>query len=259
MAVKTEVRTFRSGSLRSASQGDEMVISGRALSYNTLSADLGGFKERLQPGCFAQHLKTSPDVLCRREHETGFLLGRTKNGTLTLQDGPDGLDFHCTIDPKDPIAVSTHAAIKSRLIDSMSFAFAVDGDDGDSFDSATDENGHSITRRSIKRALLLDVAPVASPAYPQGTSVSARSADYGAAALPKFVHQVFHTRMPRPLIDQRNRERLNAITRTIVTDRYSNELIEDFELEQRADRIANIIERDDWTDKFAELRRELGE
>jgi HK97 family phage prohead protease len=233
-----------------------MVISGRALSYNTLSADLGGFKERLQPGCFAQHLKTAPDVLCRREHETGFLLGRTKNGTLTLQDGPDGLDFRCTIDPKDPIAVSTRAAIQSGLIDSMSFAFSINGDDGQSF-SAPDRNG--LLTRTITRAILLDVAPVASPAYPRGTSVSARSADYGAVSLPKFIHQVFHTRMPRPLIDQRNRERLNAITRQIVTDPYSNEIIEDFELDQRAERIARIIERDELAEQFAELRRELGE
>ena len=49
------------------------------------------------------------------------------------QDGPDGLDFRCAIDPNDPIAVSTHAAIKSGLIDSCSFCFAVDGDDGQDF------------------------------------------------------------------------------------------------------------------------------
>lgn len=178
MATKTEVRTFRSGSLRSMSQGDEMVISGRALSYGVLSSDLGGFREQLQRGCFTRSLQSGQDVLCRREHQTGFLLGRTKNGTLQLNDGPDGLDFRCTIDPNDPIAVSTHAAIKSGLVDSMSFAFTVDGNDGEAFDDTKDENGRSIVRRTIKRALLADVAPVAAPAYPQGTSVSARAADY---------------------------------------------------------------------------------
>lgn len=178
---KIETRTFRGTALRSMSQGDAMTIAGRALSYNTLSADLGGFKEQLQPGCFARHLATSPDVLCRREHETGFLLGRTKNGTLSLQDGPDGLDFLCRIDPTDPIAVSTHAAIRSGLIDSMSFTFAAFADGGDAFDSAVDERGQQIVRRTIKRAVLLDVAPVASPAYPHGTSVSARAADYSVA------------------------------------------------------------------------------
>jgi HK97 family phage prohead protease len=174
MAVnKTEIRTFRSGSLRSMSQGDDMVIAGRALSYNTLSNDLGGFKERLQPGCFSRHLATAPDVLCRREHETGFLLGRTQNGSLTLQDGPDGLDFRCAIDPNDPIAVSTHAAIKSGLIDSCSFCFAVDGDDGQDFSGPDQRTG--LLTRTIKRAKILDVAPVAVPAYPQGTSVAARA------------------------------------------------------------------------------------
>jgi len=178
MAVKTEVRTFRGTALRS-SQGDEgsMAISGRALSYNTLSNDLGGFKEKLQPGCFSRHLATAPDVLCRREHETGFLLGRTGNGSLTLQDGPDGLDFRCAIDPNDPIGVSAHAAIKSGLIDSCSFCFSVDGD-GDEF-SSPDSNG--LLTRTIKRAKLLDVAPCAIPAYPQGTSLAARAAHYSVA------------------------------------------------------------------------------
>jgi hypothetical protein len=174
---KVETRTFRGTALRS-SQGDEgsMVIAGRALSYNTLSGDLGGFKEKLQPGCFSRSIASGSDVLCRREHETGFLLGRTKNGTLTLQDGPDGLDFVCKIDPNDPIAVSTRAAIKSGLIDSMSFAFSVDGEDGQDFSGPDQRTG--LLTRTIKRAALLDVAPVAAPAYPQGTSVQARKVDY---------------------------------------------------------------------------------
>lgn len=174
---KIETRTFRGTALR-ASQSGDMSIDGRALSYNTPSGNLGGFKEVLSPGCFSRSLASGSDVLCRREHETGFLLGRTKNGSLTLQDGPSGLDFICKIDPADPIAVSTRAAIQSGLIDSMSFAFNVDGADGDSF-SSPDANG--LLTRTIKRAILVDVAPVCAPAYPTGTSVSARAADYVAA------------------------------------------------------------------------------
>jgi uncharacterized protein len=173
---KVETRTFRGTALR-ASQGD-MSIAGRALSYGTLSSDLGGFKEVLAPGCFSRSLASGSDVLCRREHETGFLLGRTKNGSLILQDGPSGLDFICSIDPNDPIAISTRAAIQSGLIDSMSFAFNVDGDDGQSF-SGPDASG--LLTRTIKRAVLLDVAPVCAPAYPVGTSVAARAADYVTA------------------------------------------------------------------------------
>jgi uncharacterized protein len=207
MAVKTEVRTFRGTALRS-SQGDEgsMAISGRALSYNTLSNDLGGFKEKLQPGCFSRHLATAPDVLCRREHETGFLLGRTGNGSLTLQDGPDGLDFRCAIDPNDPIGVSAHAAIKSGLIDSCSFCFSVDGD-GDEF-SSPDSNG--LLTRTIKRAKLLDVAPCAIPAYPQGTSLAARAAHYSVAPVisdQTAIHaaiKAFDNRRKRSITDARS-------------------------------------------------------
>lgn len=220
MASKVETRTFRSGSLRS-SQGDEgsLVISGRALSYNVLSTDLGGFKERIARGAFSKHLATNPDVLCRREHESGFLLGRTSNGTLKLQDTPDGLDFQCAIDPRDPIAVSTHAAIRSGLLDSMSFAFAIDGD-GDTFDSATDEDGKPCVRRTVKRAFIMDVAPVAQAAYKNGTTVSARSCDYStvlsARALPTITH--LHS------IDEANRKLVLAIGNRIFQEKRRDDL-----------------------------------
>jgi HK97 family phage prohead protease len=177
-ANKTEVRTFRGIALR-ASQSGDMSIAGRALSYNTPSGNLGGFKEILAPGCFSRSIASGRVVKCLREHQDGFLLGSTRDGSLTLQDSPAGLDFSCKIDPNDPIAVSTRAAIQAGKIDSMSFAFAVDGDDGQEF-SGPDNNDGLLTR-TVKRALLLDVSPVFSPAYPVGTSVAARAADYVAA------------------------------------------------------------------------------
>ncbi len=176
MAVKTEVRTFRGTALR-ASQGGDMSIAGRALSYNTPSGNLGGFKEVLAPGCFSRSIASGRVVKCLREHQDGFLLGSTRDGSLTLQDSPAGLDFSCKIDPNDPIAVSTRAAIQAGKIDSMSFAFAVDGDDGQDF-SGPDSTG--LLTRTVKRAFLLDVSPVFAPAYPVGTSVAARAADYVA-------------------------------------------------------------------------------
>jgi hypothetical protein len=185
MAVnKTEVRTFRGIALR-ASQSGDMSIAGRALSYNTPSGNLGGFKEILAPGCFSRSIASGRVVKCLREHQDGFLLGSTRDGSLTLQGSPAGLDFSCKIDPNDPIAVSTRAAIQAGKIDSMSFAFAVDGDDGQDF-SGPDSTG--LLTRTVKRAFLLDVSPVFAPAYPVGTSVAARAADY-LAARPVFSDQ----------------------------------------------------------------------
>jgi hypothetical protein len=64
--------------------------------------------------------------------------------------------------------------VKRGDLSECSFAFIVDGEDGQSF-SSPDRNG--LLTRTIKRAKLLDVSVVASPAYGNGaTSVDARSA-----------------------------------------------------------------------------------
>jgi Escherichia/Staphylococcus phage prohead protease len=261
MPFKLETRT----ATLEVRAGAAFEVTGRALSYNKLSKDLGGFQERILPGAFKRSLASpDTDVKCLINHDSNQILGRLANKTLRLADSNDGLDFVCKLNPKSQAHKDFYASVQRQDLSECSFAFGVD-DGGDSFESITDPSfaGRSITRRTIRSAQLFDVSIVANPAYGNGaTNVSARqlrSADYGAAALPKFVHQVFHTRMPRTVIDQRNRERLNAITRTIVTDSYSNALIEDFELRAKADRIANIIERDDWNETFAQLRRELGE
>jgi hypothetical protein len=215
MAVKTEVRTFRGTALR-ASQGGDMSIAGRALSYNTPSGNLGGFKEVLAPGCFSRSIASGRVVKCLREHQDGFLLGSTRDGSLTLQDSPAGLDFSCKIDPNDPIAVSTRAAIQAGKIDSMSFAFAVDGDDGQDF-SGPDSTG--LLTRTVKRAFLLDVSPVFAPAYPVGTSVAARAADYVAAARPVVISdqtaihaaiKAFDNRRKRSITDARSIAKENS-------------------------------------------------
>jgi hypothetical protein len=60
----------------------------------------------------------------------------------------------------------------------MSFAFTVDGADGQSWNTSNEDACPN--RRTIRRATLVDVSPVASPAYDKGTSVNARRLDYGA-------------------------------------------------------------------------------
>lgn len=53
-----ERRFFKSsGELRADSQGGEMAITGYAATFHNLSLNLGGFRERLVPGCFARSLQ----------------------------------------------------------------------------------------------------------------------------------------------------------------------------------------------------------
>ncbi len=78
-----EVRSIRSFELRAAAD-DDFALEGTAISYDTLSQDVGGFRERIMPGAFTRSLKEGADVKCLMNHDPNFLLGRTKSGTLQL-------------------------------------------------------------------------------------------------------------------------------------------------------------------------------
>lgn len=255
---KTETRTIAVTELRA---GPAFEVAGRAASYNMLSSDLGGFVERLQAGCFSRSLQSGQDVVCTVNHDSNQILGRTKNKTLSLSDSNDGLDFVCKLNPASQAHKDLYASVKRGDLDACSFAFVVD-DGGDSFDSIVDPNfgGRSIARRTIKSAKLLDTSIVAHPAYPgDATSVNARqfrSCDYGLPIqTQKFAPHILRT--PQQ-VDAENRKRLLAIGTMICRDKFSNDLITDFELRQKGERIGAIIERDEREEAFAQLRRELG-
>jgi hypothetical protein len=163
---------YRKAELRAATNAFE--VAGRAASYNTPSSDLGGFVEKLAPGCFMRSLASGEDVKCLVNHDSNQVLGRLANKTLTLSDAPDGLHFVCRLNRDSQAHRDLYASVKRGDLSECSFAFIVDGEDGQSF-SAPDRNG--LLTRTIKRAKLLDVSVVASPAYGNGaTSVDARTA-----------------------------------------------------------------------------------
>lgn len=174
-------------------------LAGTAVAYNQLSSDLGGFRERFLPGAFARCLRSNPEVKCLFNHNSDVVLGRTQNGTLTLQDGPDGLRFVCKLNEASQAHRDLHASISRGDINECSFAFTVAGKDGqvfemmddnpaddneedeDSNDESNDEAGSNdqpFVRRTVRAANLFDVSAVTNPAYPQGTSVQARSVNY---------------------------------------------------------------------------------
>jgi HK97 family phage prohead protease len=161
----TELRT---------SQGDEgsLIISGRAASFGTLSEDLGGFKETIARGCFARSLQSDRDIACTFNHGDP-LLGRKKNGTLRVSEDDRGLVFRAILPPTQA-ARDVYTLVQKRYSDACSFAFSIDGQDGEDWDTCLDpDSGERIRRRTLKRVLLSDVSVLtAAPAYPTGTSTS---------------------------------------------------------------------------------------
>jgi HK97 family phage prohead protease len=79
-------------SIRAASDDDRRLhFTGRAVVYDQLSEDLGGWQEVIKPGAATRTLATSPDVRFLINHDPNLLLGRTTSGTLRLTEDADGV------------------------------------------------------------------------------------------------------------------------------------------------------------------------
>lgn len=140
-------------------QGDDKtpVIVGYAAVFDTLSENLGGFREKIAPGAFDAVLKD--DVRATYNHDPNIVLGRTASGTLRLALDDTGLRYE--IDPPDTQAARDLLVSMERGdIKESSFRFVVESDDW-----VEDDEGRVVrTITAFKR--LIDVAPVTYPAYP---------------------------------------------------------------------------------------------
>lgn len=164
-----ERRYFR-GQVR-AKAGEKPGLTGTAAVYNQ-EYDTGWFTETIEPGAFADVLKSDPDIRCLFNHNADNVLGRTKNGTLRIADSAEGLRYDCDTD-ETSIGQDVQRMVARGDVDGCSFSFDVAEDD---WQATYDGSGRVVSqRRTIKRfARVDDVGPVTFPAY-EGTKVAARS------------------------------------------------------------------------------------
>lgn len=164
-------RRFIKGGYVRAKQGDKPGIEGVAAVYNQ-TYDTGWFSETIAAGAFSRALKEKQDVRCLFNHDVNQLLGRTRSGTLTMEDSSEGLKYACDTDPNTSVGRDVPAMIQRGDIDGCSFSFNVRKD---TWSDEFDENGRYVTsHRQIDDLDLFDVGPVTFPAYTE-TSVGIRS------------------------------------------------------------------------------------
>lgn len=149
-----------------------------AATYNTLSSDLGGFREKIANGAFDKSLQAGDDVRALIGHDPNLIVGRTKNGTLRLASDVKGLRTQCTL-PDTSYARDLLESVNRGDISECSFGFTVD-DDSWTDEDDPDERGARIKVRTLRSVRLVDCSYVAYPAYP-GTSVSAEPKTMAAA------------------------------------------------------------------------------
>jgi len=145
-----EVRA--AGDLR---KGPELV--GYAALFDVLTDEMFGFREKIRQGAFKDSIRTD-DIRMLWNHDSNYVLARTKSGTLKLREDEKGLYFEAV--PVDAQwARDLLASIKRGDVSQNSFGFFIQNEEwGKIGDSKV---------RTLTRIKLFDVSPVTYPAYPQ--------------------------------------------------------------------------------------------
>jgi HK97 family phage prohead protease len=155
-----ELRYISATEIRIGGTADAPTIEGIGIVYNSLSSDLGGFREIVKPG--AVRNLSGGDIRGRYNHE--MVLGRTKSGTMKLSDESTGVRYEIT-PPSTAAARHVVEAVRRGDVSGSSFAFRTISDNW------RKENGETI--RELTAIEISDIGPVDFPAYPT-TSASVR-------------------------------------------------------------------------------------
>ena len=155
-SVVREQREFRMES----AEFEGNTIRGYAAVYNSDSEWMGGFYEQIETGAFDDVMDN--DVRAYFNHDENLLLGRVSSGTLRIGTDKRGLFYEVDL-PNTSYANDLVELMKRGDVNQSSFAFLIDQDRWEQRDGKTYRIIEKVSR-------LLDVSPVAQPAYPDATS-----------------------------------------------------------------------------------------
>ncbi|MBX5010886.1 HK97 family phage prohead protease [Rhizobium lentis] len=148
---------------------DKRTLVGYAAVFERL-ADIGGyFQEKIAPGAFTDAIKG--DIRALVDHDMGRVIGRTKSGTLRLQEDGKGLRVEIDV-PDTTDGNDLWVLVERGDISGMSFGFRVTKE-------TWDETG-DVPVRTIEKLNLLEVSAVAWPAY-DDTTIGLRSLEAARA------------------------------------------------------------------------------
>ena len=160
-------RRTTTGDVELREEDETLTAVGYASVWDRLSQNLGGFVERVLPGSFRSTLKQS-DIRALYNHEPDHLLGRSGNGTLTMEEDDVGLRYSIAL-PKTQLGRDVAELLRRGDLVGSSIGFRVIN--GGEYWGETPD-GYPL--RSITEVSLRDLGPVTFPAF-SDTSASLRS------------------------------------------------------------------------------------
>lgn len=136
------------------------TITGYAAVFDSMSRDLGGFREIIKPGAFRNVL--SNDVRALINHDKNLVIGRSTAGTLKLIEDSRGLRVEIDL-PDTSYARDLQESMRRKDITGMSFRFYMHEDfkRGQKWNRSAD----GVVREITEFAAIDDVSMVAYPAY----------------------------------------------------------------------------------------------
>jgi Escherichia/Staphylococcus phage prohead protease len=158
MPRQKETRIFKGVAIRLAGDDKAPKLEGHIAVFNELSEDLGGFRELIAPGAFAETIKRD-DIRALWNHNSDLVLGRLSADTLELEEDDIGLAFRNT-PPDTSWFKDKIVSLKRKDVTGASFGFYTDEDNWASVEGKT--------VRTLLKVTLVEVSPgVTFPAYPQ--------------------------------------------------------------------------------------------
>lgn len=122
------------------------------------------YREVIAPGAFAESIRND-DIRALWNHDTNYVMGRNRAGTLRLEEDERGLKV--TITPPDTQwGKDAMTTVTRGDVTQMSFAF-------ETLEESWDYESDPMVR-TLKKVRLYEVSPVTFPFY-EDTSVAARS------------------------------------------------------------------------------------
>lgn len=157
--------------LRAEQTEEGRKLSGYGIVYNRKSQLIEGlFYEIVRPGAARKVLENNPDIKCAFNHSINHIFGRTKSGTLNIEENQTGVKY--TANPPDTQwARDAIVSIERGDVDGSSFTFGVP-EGGDKW---TQQKDGTYLREIYEFNVIGEMGPVTNPAY-LDTTTSVRSA-----------------------------------------------------------------------------------
>lgn len=188
--------------LRVRQEGEKSQLSWYAAVFDSLSEDLGGFRERVGRRAFNKTVKEH-DIRALFNHNPDFVMGRNRTGTLSLHVDHEGLRAEVDL-PDTQWARDLSVSVERGDINAGSFAFEVVRETWD-----WGKEGDQIVR-VLDEVRLYDVSIVSYPAYPATEGVSLRAVLPPGIDPDDLLHPLVRLRAGAPLGDD-ERGRLESV------------------------------------------------